>query len=179
MRVLGQQRIKLLQSCHCRATISISNTATSLCQNLQRLKLTVQKCLTPVCASRATAHEIAAALSYLHSQDLLHGDLTGGNILLASSDADERGFTAKVADFGLSRTLGSEPVDTGTYGTVTHMPPELLTTGQSASLPASLTRLRHFDYFCPSLSALVVISAPTQIPPPPTVCALTPAACFL
>ena len=82
-----------------------------------------------VMQSRATAHEIAAALAYLHSQDLLHGDLTGGNILLASSDADERGFTAKVADFGLSRTLGSEPVDTGTYGTVTHMPPELLTTG--------------------------------------------------
>lgn len=80
---------------------------------------------------RATAHEIAAALAYLHSQDLLHGDLTGGNILLASSgDADERGFCAKVADFGLSRTLGSEPVDTGTYGTVTHMPPELLTTGE-------------------------------------------------
>ncbi len=79
---------------------------------------------------RATAHEIAAALAYLHSQDLLHGDLTGGNILLASSDADERGFCAKVADFGLSRTLGSEPVDTGTYGTVTHMPPELLTTGK-------------------------------------------------
>ncbi|KAL0037106.1 hypothetical protein WJX79_000594 [Trebouxia sp. C0005] len=81
-------------------------------------------------AIRATAHEIAAALAYLHSQDLLHGDLTGGNILLASSDADERGFCAKVADFGLSRTLGSEPVDTGTYGTVTHMPPELLTTGK-------------------------------------------------
>ena len=79
---------------------------------------------------RATAQEIAGALAYLHSQDLLHGDLTGGNILLASSDADERGFAAKVADFGLSRTLGNESVDTGTYGTVTHMPPELLTTGQ-------------------------------------------------
>ncbi len=89
---------------------------------------------------RATAHEIAAALAYLHSQDLLHGDLTGGNILLASTDADERGFCAKVADFGLSRTLGSEPVDTGTYGTVTHMPPELLTTGEmfSTSVFASL-----------------------------------------
>lgn len=83
---------------------------------------------------RATAHEIAAALAYLHSQDLLHGDLTGGNILLASSDTDERGFCAKVADFGLSRTLGSEPVDTGTYGTVTHMPPELLTTGKAIML---------------------------------------------
>lgn len=81
------------------------------------------------CCYRTTAQEIAGALAYLHSQDLLHGDLTGGNILLASSDSDERGFCAKVADFGLSRTLGSEPVDTGTYGTVTHMPPELLTTG--------------------------------------------------
>ncbi len=89
---------------------------------------------------RATAHEIAAALAYLHSQDLLHGDLTGGNILLASNDADERGFCAKVADFGLSRTLGSEPVDTGTYGTVTHMPPELLTTGDMSPPFQSLHR---------------------------------------
>eukprot|EP00891_Asterochloris_glomerata_P001527 jgi/Astpho2/1527/Aster-05401 len=77
-----------------------------------------------------TAREIASALMYLHSRDVLHGDLTGGNILLISSDTDERGFTAKVADFGLSRMLGSEAVNTGTYGTVTHMPPELLTTGQ-------------------------------------------------
>lgn len=29
------------------------------------------------------AHEIAAALSYLHSQNLLHGSLTGGNSMLA------------------------------------------------------------------------------------------------
>jgi len=81
-------------------------------------------------ACRATAHEIASALAYLHGQNLLHGDLTGGNILLCNSDADERGFSAKVADFGLSRTLGAEPVDVNTYGTVTHMPPELLTTGE-------------------------------------------------
>ena len=60
---------------------------------------------------------------------MLHGDLTSGNILLSASSANERGFCAKVADFGLSRTLGSETVDVNTYGTVTHMPPELLTTG--------------------------------------------------
>ncbi len=97
---------------------------------------------------RATAHEIAAALAYLHSQDLLHGDLTGGNILLASSDADERGFCAKVADFGLSRTLGSEPVDTGTYGTVTHMPPELLTTGEIfASLLSCIRAVLDFEHW--------------------------------
>ena len=143
-------------------------------------------------------------MCYLHSLDILHGDLTGGNILLVSSNKDARGFIAKVwprqsvlardktrgarnaallywnvccaraaraghtnqgslalcscchglcaaavsdarepcrtrmwlitrfwqvADFGLSRVLSAEAVSTGTYGTVTHMPVELLTTG--------------------------------------------------
>lgn len=72
-------------------------------------------------------------MTYLHSLDILHGDLTGGNILLVSSNKDSRGFIAKVADFGLSRVLSAEAVSTGTYGTVTHMPPELLTTGLPAS----------------------------------------------
>ena len=36
----------------------------------------------------------------------------------------------QVADFGLSRVLSQEAVSTGTFGTVTHMPPELLTTGR-------------------------------------------------
>ncbi|KAK9808830.1 hypothetical protein WJX72_004554 [[Myrmecia] bisecta] len=77
-----------------------------------------------------TAREIAGAMWYLHSHNILHGDLAGGNILLVSSDKDSRGFSVKVADFGLSRVLSQESISTGTYGTVTHMPPELLTTGQ-------------------------------------------------
>lgn len=44
---------------------------------------------------RQTAREIASALTYLHSLDILHGDLSGGNILLASSNKDVRGFVAK------------------------------------------------------------------------------------
>lgn len=57
-----------------------------------------------------TAREISGALEYLHSQNVLHGDLNGNNILLAGTPAtpggqDQRGFTAKVADFGLSRLL--------------------------------------------------------------------------
>ena len=47
-----------------------------------------------------TAKEIAAALAYLHQEDVLHGDLTGNNILLASSHKDARAFTVKVT--GLS-----------------------------------------------------------------------------
>lgn len=77
-----------------------------------------------------TAREIAAALAYLHTRDVLHGDLTGNNILLASSRKDKRAFTVKVADFGLSRQSSSSTVDTDTYGTVTHMPPELLMEGK-------------------------------------------------
>ena len=53
-----------------------------------------------------TAREIASGMAYLHNMDILHGDLTAGNILLSSADAtDARGFTAKVADFGLSRVM--------------------------------------------------------------------------
>ena len=46
-----------------------------------------------------TALELANALAYLHSVDVMHGDLTGGNVLLHSSPitpADPRGFIVKV-----------------------------------------------------------------------------------
>ena len=38
--------------------------------------------------------------------------------------------SVQVADFGLSRQAGCDSVDTDTYGTVTHMPPELLMEGK-------------------------------------------------
>lgn len=44
----------------------------------------------------ATAREVAAAMSYLHHHNVLHGDLTGNNVLLTTSLSDPRGFTAKV-----------------------------------------------------------------------------------
>ncbi len=103
----------------------------------------------------STATEIAAAMAYLHSLDVLHGDLTGGNVLLSSvsggsagsggasaaavgaatpqvptPSTDLRGWTAKVADLGLARVLSCDAISTGTYGTVTHCPPELLTEGR-------------------------------------------------
>ena len=43
---------------------------------------------------------------------------------------DDMCFHLQVADFGLSRVLSQEAISTGTFGTVTHMPPELLTTGR-------------------------------------------------
>ncbi|PRW61273.1 Serine threonine- kinase CTR1 [Chlorella sorokiniana] len=75
-----------------------------------------------------TMRDVAAALSYLHSVGVVHGDLSGNNVLLSPSSPDERGFTAMVADFGLARPQGLSPdaVPRGSFGTVPNMPPELL-----------------------------------------------------
>jgi Protein tyrosine and serine/threonine kinase len=57
-------------------------------------------------------------------------DLTGGNVMLTSCPTNPHGFCARVSDFGLSRSMDANMrIQTNTYGTVTHMPPELLTTG--------------------------------------------------
>ncbi len=48
---------------------------------------------------------------------------------------DKRKFTAKVCDFGLSKVLEHEGVamQTRTMGTVTHMPPEMLSEGKAST----------------------------------------------
>ena len=44
-----------------------------------------------------TAIEIAGAMTYLHSLDILHSDLNGNNILLISNTGiDDRPFSVKV-----------------------------------------------------------------------------------
>lgn len=42
------------------------------------------------------------------------------NILLTSSEEDERGFIAKVADFGFARVLADGDIKTMTHGAVSH-----------------------------------------------------------
>jgi len=70
--------------------------------------------------------EIGTAIDYLHSRGIIHGDLTGNNVLLA--ERWQLGFTCKVCDFGQSRVLKHDnpEIITKSVGTVTHMPPELL-----------------------------------------------------
>jgi len=85
-------------------------------------------------AIAATAHEIAAGLRYLHRHGIVHGDLSAFNVLLtaqgATGQAAGRGFSAKLADFGLARDLSRQSrIATRTYGTITHMAPELLMEG--------------------------------------------------
>ncbi len=48
----------------------------------------------------------------------------------AAATVGGRGFVAKVADFGLSRTLEiRSKMQTANYGTLSHMPPELVMHG--------------------------------------------------
>ena len=77
-----------------------------------------------------TAVEVAKGMQYLHSHDVLHGDLSSNNVMFVSMEND-RGFQAKINDFGLSRSLGKgqDNVSTRTVGTISHMPRELIVEG--------------------------------------------------
>ena len=67
-------------------------------------------------------HDIAQALAYIHSKDIIHRDLSGNNVLLLAG-------RAKITDFGMSKLLDSNrrmtPL-TMCPGTLGYMPPEAL-----------------------------------------------------
>ena len=70
-------------------------------------------------------HDIALALTYLHSKDIIHRDLSGQNVLLIA------GSRAKVADFGMSKLTVvdaclSQRGLTQCPGTIYYMSPEAL-----------------------------------------------------
>ena len=54
----------------------------------------------PTCdlfAVYATAKDIACAMAYIHSKDIIHGDLQGDALGLVTSTQDPRGFIVKVS----------------------------------------------------------------------------------
>ena len=64
-------------------------------------------------------HDIAQALSFLHSNDIIHRDLSSNNILMIG---DRR---AKVTDFGMAIFEDAWRRRTETPGTAVYMPPEV------------------------------------------------------
>ena len=48
-------------------------------------------------------HDIALAVAYLHSKDIIHRDLSSNNVLIIA------GRRAKVTDFGMSKLTGAVP----------------------------------------------------------------------
>ena len=70
-------------------------------------------------------YDVALALAYLHSNGIIHRDLSSNNVLLISA-----GGRAKVTDFGMSKFVDMNPRMTPLTqcpGTAAYMPPEALT----------------------------------------------------
>ena len=68
-------------------------------------------------------HDVAMALAYLHSNQIVHRDLSSNNVLITT------GSRAKVTDFGMSRIVDANPHMTPLTqcpGTLAFMPPEAL-----------------------------------------------------
>ncbi|DBA81747.1 hypothetical protein WJX77_001163 [Trebouxia sp. C0004] len=75
----------------------------------------------------ATARDIACAMAYVHSRDIIHADLRGNSLGLASSAQDQRGFIAKVMDFDVAVNAQEGPVECSSVVTsFTHMAPEMI-----------------------------------------------------
>ena len=82
------------------------------------------------------AYDVAQALVYLHSHEILHRDLSSNNVLLIGSSR------AKVTDFGMARLMENHPHLTPTFcpGTMGYMSPEAL-----REPPAYTTKLDIFS----------------------------------
>ena len=75
------------------------------------------------CVQVDICHDIALAVAYLHSNDIIHRDLSSNNVLMIV------GRRAKVTDFGMSKLAGAAPSMTPLTmcpGTQAYMPPEAL-----------------------------------------------------
>ena len=65
-------------------------------------------------------HDVALAIAYLHSNNIIHRDLSSNNVLIIAKRR------AKVTDFGMSRLAGTMTRLTMCPGTLAYMPPEAL-----------------------------------------------------
>ena len=95
-----------------------------LCESGSLRHLVEDKYFNTISKLIQAALEIARGMAYLHSQQILHGDLSSNNVLF------DRHHLAKISDFGLSRDFAGVTVVTSALGTTCYMAPELLSNGQ-------------------------------------------------
>eukprot|EP01118_Nematostelium_gracile_P013630 TRINITY_DN5171_c0_g1_i1.p1 TRINITY_DN5171_c0_g1~~TRINITY_DN5171_c0_g1_i1.p1 ORF type:complete len:323 (+),score=89.43 TRINITY_DN5171_c0_g1_i1:110-1078(+) len=69
------------------------------------------------------AREIAKGVNHLHSQNIIHRDLSARNILVSIT---REGWTCKVTDFGMSRVAQDESTTVSNTGPLKWMAPESL-----------------------------------------------------
>ena len=87
-------------------------------------------------------HNVTQGLSYLHSLDIIHRDLSSNNILLT------RNLFAKIGDLGVAKMVDSNLIKTHTQtpGTVIFMPPEALESFSHYGKPVDI-----FSFGCVSI----------------------------
>lgn len=68
--------------------------------------------------ARSIAHEIAAAIYYIHSYGIAHRDLKLENIMMLNDKDDS---PLKLVDFGLSRILGPNETSKEPFGTLVNL----------------------------------------------------------
>ncbi|KAG9005044.1 hypothetical protein FRB94_001867 [Tulasnella sp. JGI-2019a] len=89
----------------------------------------------PFADRRRLVRQVAEGLIYLHSQDVVHGDLKGGNVLVDSSG------DAALCDFGLAKLMKDCPTSFTTsnvgMGTLRWCAPELLLEGSENKTQAT------------------------------------------
>lgn len=74
----------------------------------------------------ALGSDVARALSHIHSRNLVHRDVSPGNILLPATAPNEHSVAAKLTDLGIARVIDSGHITaTGTLiGTAAYLSPE-------------------------------------------------------
>ena len=74
-------------------------------------------------------HDVAKGLSYLHTNQVIHRDLSPNDVLIKYSGVDQVPPVAKIADLGVAKVVQADSMRTKTQltrlpGTVDFMPPE-------------------------------------------------------